>query len=401
MKFVVFIAKRYLLAKHSKHAVGLISKIAVGAVAVASLSLFVVLSGFSGLKAYALEFTNAFDSDLVVRPLEGKRLMLVSGQKDAVLALGGVIQASTMIEDRVFMQYKDKSRVALLRGVDSLYRLVTPIDELLYTGAWFRPESDEIVVGYEIASDLALPPRDYAHLVSLYAPIPGTNMAATTNPTNAFNKELVVVSGIYEINDQVNDRYLFADQTTARALLQMGEDQVSALVLKTTPGADLDQLKIELARLFTQPVTIKTRIEQNDALYKMLNSENLFTYLFISLIAAIAIFNLTGTLIMLVLEKRQNLKTLYVLGSDLRDLRKTFFTTGLMMTAIGLSIGLSLGLLIVWGQAQYGWVPITPVLAYPVVLSFTNCLIVLVTVSGLGALASLLGSRRVTERLLQ
>ena len=133
----------------------------------------------------------------------------------------------------------------------------------------------------------------------------------------------------------------------------------------------------------------------------MLNSENLFTYLFISLIAAIAIFNLTGTLIMLVLEKRQNLKTLYVLGSDLRDLRKTFFTTGLMMTAIGLSIGLSLGLLIVWGQGQYGWVPITPVLAYPVVLSFTNCLIVLVTVSGLGALASLLGSRRVTERLLQ
>ena len=104
----------------------------------------------------------------------------------------------------------------------------------------------------------------------------------------------------------------------------MGEDQVSALVLKTTPGADLDQLKIELARLFTQPVTIKTRIEQNDALYKMLNSENLFTYLFISMIAAIAIFNLTGTLIMLVLEKRQNLKTLYVLGSYLRDLRKTF-----------------------------------------------------------------------------
>lgn len=401
MRFIVFIAKRYLLAHHSKHAVGLISKIAISAVAVASLALFVVLSGFSGLKTYALAFTNDFDSDLLVRPVEGKRLEFGPEQKNAVAIIPNVAQVSTIIEDRVFMQYKDKSRVAMLRGVDSLFAEVTPLDSLLYAGSWLRPKSDELVIGYEIASDLALPPRDYANLVTLYAPRPGKNISAMINPSSAFNKELAVVSGIYEINDQVNDRFLFSDQVTARALLQMGGHQISALAIKAAPNADLDQIKAELNIAFGQPISVKTRMEQNDALYKMLNSENLFTYLFISLIAAIAIFNLTGTLIMLVLEKRQNLKTLYMLGSPLKSLRQTFFVTGLLMTGLGLVIGLGLGIVIVWGQASFGWVPITPTLAYPVVLSLTNLLIVLATVTSLGALASFLGSRRITEGLLQ
>ena len=401
MRFIVFIAKRYLLAHHSKHAVGLISKIAISAVAVASLALFVVLSGFSGLKTYALAFTNDFDSDLLVRPVEGKRLEFGPEQKNAVAIIPNVAQVSTIIEDRVFMQYKDKSRVAMLRGVDSLFAEVTPLDSLLYAGSWLRPKSDELVIGYEIASDLALPPRDYANLVTLYAPRPGKNISAMINPSSAFNKELTVVSGIYEINDQVNDRFLFSDQVTARALLQMAPHQISALAIKVAPNADLDQIKAELNIAFGQPISVKTRMEQNDALYKMLNSENLFTYLFISLIAAIAIFNLTGTLIMLVLEKRQNLKTLYMLGSPLKSLRQTFFVTGLLMTGLGLVIGLGLGIVIVWGQATFGWVPITPTLAYPVVLSLTNLLIVLATVTSLGALASFLGSRRITEGLLQ
>lgn len=401
MRFIVFIAKRYLLAHHSKHAVGLISKIAISAVAVASLALFVVLSGFSGLKTYALAFTNDFDSDLLVRPVEGKRLEFGPEQKNAVAIIPNVAQVSTIIEDRVFMQYKDKSRVAMLRGVDSLFAEVTPLDSLLYAGSWLRPKSDELVIGYEIASDLALPPRDYANLVTLYAPRPGKNISAMINPSSAFNKELAVVSGIYEINDQVNDRFLFSDQVTARALLQMAPHQISALAIKAAPNADLDQIKAELNIAFGQPISVKTRMEQNDALYKMLNSENLFTYLFISLIAAIAIFNLTGTLIMLVLEKRQNLKTLYMLGSPLKSLRQTFFVTGLLMTGLGLVIGLGLGIVIVWGQATFGWVPITPTLAYPVVLSLTNLLIVLATVTSLGALASFLGSRRITEGLLQ
>jgi lipoprotein-releasing system permease protein len=131
-----------------------------------------------------------------------------------------------------------------------------------------------------------------------------------------------------------------------------------------------------------------------------LNSENLFTYLFISLIAAIAVFNLTGTLIMLVLEKKNNLRTLFTLGQPLRDIKRTFFASGLMMCVAGLVLGLVLGVLVVLGQSTFGWILITETLPYPVALTWGNFLVVGATILGLGILASILGAERVTRRLL-
>jgi len=132
----------------------------------------------------------------------------------------------------------------------------------------------------------------------------------------------------------------------------------------------------------------------------MLNTENLFTYLFISLIAAIAVFNLTGTLIMLVLEKKGNLRTLHTLGQTLGQIRATFFTSGVLMCFAGLVLGLVLGLILVLGQSLFGWVLITESLPYPVTLTLTNFLLVSGTILGLGILASFFGAQRVTSRLL-
>lgn len=394
-----FIAKRYLLAKHSRHAVGLLSKIAIGAVAVATFSLFIVLSGFTGLKDYALAFTNIFDSDLIVTPVSGKYFIYDDPQQKALQGLTEIEAVGGVVEDKVFLRYKNQARVATLRGIDSAYTYVTPVDTLVYTGNWFNPERPEVVPGYSVAADLALAARDFSNLIQISAPIPGTNIMAATSPDQVFRSEQVVASGIYEVNDQVNDRFVFASIETARYLFGWENNQVSSLVVKTS-SKDLQALKTQISDVFDGNVTVKTRVEQNAALYRMLNSENLFTYLFISLIAAIAVFNLTGTLIMLVLEKKSNLRTLFTLGQPLADIKRTFFATGLMMCGVGLALGLLLGILVVLGQSSFGWVLITETLPYPVTLTWGNFLLVAATILGLGMLASILGAQRVTRRLL-
>ena len=394
-----FIAKRYLLAKHSRHAVGLLSKIAIGAVAVATFSLFLVLSGFTGLKDYALAFTNIFDSDLIVTPVTGKSFIYEGPQQKALQGLAEIEAIGRVVEDKVFLRYKNQARVATLRGIDSAYIHVTPVDTLVYTGNWFSAERPEVVPGYSVAADLALAARDFSNLIQISAPIPGTNIMAATSPDQVFRSEQVVASGIYEINDQVNDRFVFSSIQTARYLFGWDNNQVSSLVVKTSTQ-DLEALKTQISDVFDGAVMVKTRVEQNAALYRMLNSENLFTYVFISLIAAIAVFNLTGTLIMLVLEKKNNLRTLFTLGQPLGDIKRTFFTTGLLMCAIGLALGLLLGVLVVLGQSSFGWVLITETLPYPVTLTWGNFFLVAATIFGLGMLASLLGAQRVTGRLL-
>jgi len=394
-----FIAKRYLLAKHSRHAVGLLSRIAIGAVAVATFSLFLVLSGFTGLKDYALAFTNIFDSDLIISPVSGKSFIYDDAGQKALQGLTGIQAAGRVVEDKVFLRYKNQARVATLRGIDSAYTGVTPVDTLVYTGNWFSPERPEVVLGYSVAADLALAARDFSNLIQISAPIPGSNIMAATSPDQVFRSEQVVASGIYEVNDQVNDRFVFCSIETARYLFGWERNQVSSLVIKTASN-DLEALKAQISSVFDDKVRVKTRVEQNAALYRMLNSENLFTYLFISLIAAIAVFNLTGTLIMLVLEKKNNLRTLFTLGQPLADIKRTFFASGLMMCGAGLALGLILGVLVVLGQSTFGWVLITETLPYPVTLTWGNFFLVAGTILGLGMLASLLGAQRVTRRLL-
>ena len=394
-----FIAKRYLLAKHSRHAVGLLSRIAIGAVAVATFSLFLVLSGFTGLKDYALAFTNIFDSDLIISPVSGKSFIYDDAGQKALQGLTGIQAVGRVVEDKVFLRYKNQARVAALRGIDSAYTGVTPVDTLVYTGNWFSPERPEVVLGYSVAADLALAARDFSNLIQISAPIPGSNIMAATSPDQVFRSEQVVASGIYEVNDQVNDRFVFCSIETARYLFGWERNQVSSLVIKTASN-DLEALKAQISSVFDDKVRVKTRVEQNAALYRMLNSENLFTYLFISLIAAIAVFNLTGTLIMLVLEKKNNLRTLFTLGQPLADIKRTFFASGLMMCGAGLALGLILGVIVVLGQSTFGWVLITETLPYPVTLTWGNFFLVAGTILGLGMLASLLGAQRVTRRLL-
>jgi len=132
----------------------------------------------------------------------------------------------------------------------------------------------------------------------------------------------------------------------------------------------------------------------------MLNIENLFVYIFVSLIAAIAIFNIAGTIIMTILEKKGNIKTFSSLGLTVKEIRRIFFYKGLLMTLIGLLIGLTLGVLAVAAQQQFGFVPITPSMPYPVRLEFLNVMIVFVTILVLGGIASKIAVMKVSEKLI-
>lgn len=400
MNYPLYIAKRYLFSKSNKNAVTIISRIAIIAVILGAMALFIVLSGFSGLKEFALQFTNIFDSDLKVIPAKGKTLQLTEEQFIKIQKIEGIEAVSKTIEERIFIRYNGKNHIAFIKGVDTNYSKVTSVDSLLFVGDWLVPNQNEVVIGFGISAKLSIPARDYGKLIEVYVPKPGTGQINMLDPTSAFNSEKVVASGIYEINDELNGKYLFSDLEFSRRLLGLDSTKISFLEFKIDPTTDEDTLKASIVAIFPEKVIIKNRFQQNDALYKMLNSENLFTYLFVSLIAAIAIFNLAGTIIMIILEKRGNIKTLYFLGLTLKEIRKVFFYNGLLMTFIGVLIGLFLGSILVVLQIQYGFVPITASLPYPVKFNLINILIVFFTISVLGGLASKIASLRVTPQLL-
>ena len=239
---------------------------------------------------------------------------------------------------------------------------------------------------------------DYGNLLEIYVPKPGTGQII--NPTDAFTKRKVVASGMYSVNTDLDSKYVFSDIEFAQSLLKLDATKVSALELKLIPNADSKNIRKQLKAAIPDEIIIKNRIQQNDGLYKMLNIENLFVYIFVSLIAAIAIFNIAGTIIMTILEKRRTIKTLSALGLTIKEIRKIFFYKGVLMTLIGLLIGLLLGVTTVFLQQKIGFIPITPSLPYPVKLELINVVIVFITILVLGGFASKIAATRVSEKLI-
>jgi lipoprotein-releasing system permease protein len=359
-----------------------------------------VLSGFSGLKDYSLQFTNEFDSDLKILPESGKTINFSEAQKTQLKNIEGIENFSEIIEERVFLHYKGRNHIAYIKGVDSLYGNVTQLDSIIYFGNWFVPSKHQVVVGLSTIAKLSMGVNDYSDLLEIYVPKPGTGQLSALDPSDAFNKENVVVSGVYQVNEDLDAKYVFSDLDFARNLLSLDSTKISSIEIKLLPNSSEENVRNEIEKIFPTGILLKNRIQQNDALYKMLNTENIAVYLIFTLVLIIALFNVVGSIIMMVLDKRKNIKTLYNMGASLKEIRRIFFLQGTLMTIFGGLLGILLGILAVLAQIKFEFVAITSTLPYPVKLEMINIVVVFVTISVLGIIASKIASSRVREKLV-
>ena len=365
---------------------------------VGTMALFVVLSVFSGLKVFSLSFTNEIDPDLKMTSMYGKSFLISPQQEKQLKEMNGVACYTKIIEERVLFLFKDKQHVTYLKGVDSIYPVVNDIKVKLFNGQWLKPDSYQVVIGYGIAQDFSLGILDFENPLQIFAPKPGKG--AIENPEEAFNKTDVLPVGIYSISEDLDSKYVFADLGLTQELLMYKSNQISGIEFKLKENADENLIKSKLETIFKNKITLKNRAQLNASLYKMLNTENIAVYLIFTLVIIVALFNLIGALIMMILEKKGNLKTLFNLGTEIKHLRKIFLLQGTLLSFFGGVAGLVLGIILVLLQQQYELIMITPTLAYPVVFTLENVLIVLGTIISLGFIASLIASSRVSKKLL-
>ncbi|MFT4698501.1 MAG: lipoprotein-releasing system permease protein [Flavobacteriaceae bacterium] len=398
MNFSLYIAKRYLFSKSSNNAINIITGIAAVGVVLGAMSLFIVLSGFSGLKDFSLQFTDVFDSDLKIYPANGKTISFQDNLEEKINAVDGIISYSKIIEERVFLHYRGKNHIAYIKGVDTNYAKVNSIDSILYFDNWFSPNNNEVVVGFGTVSKLSLGTYDYSNALEIYVPKPGVGQI--TDPSKAFTKQNAVVSGIYQVNEDLDNKYVFSDIDFARSLLKLEKDKISTIEFKIDPLISEESIRNQLTTIFSEDIIIKNRIQQNDALFKMLNTENLAVYLIFTLVLIIALFNVIGSITMMILDKRKNIKTLFDLGAKISEIRRIFFLQGVLMTTLGGFVGILLGVIAVFLQLKFSFIMITSSLSYPVRLSVLNIVIVFITITVLGIIASKIASSRVRKKLL-
>lgn len=395
MYYPLKIAWRYFFSKSKQTVINRINAFAFFMVVVATAALFVVLSAFAGLKDFGLSFTNAFDPDFEIMPERGAFFRVADSTLTRLESSPLVLAAAPEIEEKVFLSYKEKNQIAFLKAVSPKYTDVIPIDRLIALGDWLSFEEADVVAGFGIAGNMGLGVYDYSSFLNVTVPKKKKKVLLNQSP---FTSAPAIVSGLYQISEDLDKKYLFSDLAFGQHLLELESNQFSSIVLKTIPGTLKAELRKSIEPFFKNKIRLVSRAEQNAALYRMLNIEHLAIYFIFTLVMVIALFNVIGALIMMILDKQSQLKILLTLGAEPKGGHKIFFILGLLICSIGGGFGLLLGTGLVLLQAYFPfiYVPGTS-LAYPVMFKFENIIIVLSTLMILGALSTAWATRNLRQ----
>lgn len=399
MNFSLYIAKRYLFTKTSNNAINIITIIASFGVIVGSLALFIILSGFSGLRTFSYSLLDASDPDIKITAVKGKSFFIDENINQILKSNPAIKASSKIIEERVFLEYQSKNEIAYIKGVEDNYAQITNIDSSLSVGNWLEKEYlKTAVVGRTIAAKLSLGVRSFGEPLSIMIPKPGTGFI---NPTNAFYKTNVQIVGLYTGTEDFESRFVFVNLQEASNLLRFKENQVTALELKLTDYVLVDDIAEDLQDKLGADFKVQTKEQLNEVFYKVINTENFVSYLIFTLIVIIALFNVVGAIIMMIIDKKQNLKTLFNLGTTIKEIKRIFVLQGFLLTVTGMAIGLVIGVIAVFLQIKFGLFMITENLAYPVEFRFSNLFIVIFTITTLGYVAAKIASSRISKEFVE
>ena len=400
MKLALFIARRYLFAKKSHNVINIISIISVAGVAVGTLALVVVLSVFNGFNDLVKSLHTTFDADLRITPAEGKVFSPHTVAFDELRAFPGVSSFAEVMEENVLLQYRGKQDIVMLKGVDSVFEAVTPIKEATYIGAFslHTGEIEQAVLGTTIAAKLGV---GIYFLDPLEVYIPKREGSINIlNIAEALSSDYLYPAGVFSIEQAFDSKYVFVPLAFIRRLLNY-TDEVSAVEIRLHSGVNEQQMMRQVQQLLGDGFVVKDRYRQNEAVYMMMMSEKAIIYAILLFIVIVISCNVLGSLAMLIIEKKDDVRTLKSMGADVRLIRRIFLLEGWLISLFGVVCGIAGGLLLCYLQQRFSLLTVSGSLlidAYPVHVLWTDVLSVALAVAAIGFVAALLPVRYLEKR---
>ena len=403
MKLSLYIAKRYLFAKKSRNAINVISSVSVAGVTTGTMALIIVLSVFNGLETLVRSIFNTFDPDLKITASLGKTFIPDTSKLTLLSNVRGVACYSLCLEEDALLKYGDKQYIATIKGVDDNYSNVTGIDSTMWDGKFIlKGENGRFfaIPGLGIANYLGI---NINFITPLNIYVPRRSAGTDLNPENAFIRKFIFPSGIYQVEQEYDSKYVFIPLDFARELLE-DKSEVSSVEVKFAGGADESSVQKNVKNIFGKGFVVQNKYEQQEIFYKVMRSERVAIFIILTLILVIASFNIIGSLTMLIIEKERDIEILKSLGADNNLIRKIFIFEGWLISVFGALAGILLGFFICWLQQRYGLVRLRSdsliMSAYPVVMEFRDFIIVPTTVLLIGYWAAWYPVRYLTKKYL-
>ena len=394
-------AWRYFKSKKTTNVINIIAWISVLAIAVGTAALIVILSAFNGLESLVKSLYSDFYADMSIRPKVGKMITITPNQLDRIGHTAGVKAYSTIIEEKAMLRNGDVPTMVVLRGVDKDYPAVTNMKPHIFDGTYNLGSADEpsILMGIGVQSALAANIKSPNSLTVYLPNYKADNFSDAQSAMNSFD---IYMTGVFKIQEDFDNKYALTNIAFMRYMLNMDENQYSAIELKLQPGTNPEAEKKILQKELGEKFDVKTRYEQNQSLFSIMQMEKWIIYAILSLILVISAFNMIGALTMLVLEKRKDIAVLRAMGASNNVIRGIFMREGILLGTIGGAIGVILALIICYLQMKFHLIKLGGdsflIDYYPVKLSLKDFILVSITVFLVAVFAAWLPAKRAASQ---
>jgi len=388
------IAWRYLFSKKGHNAINIVSGISAAAVAVVTAAMICVLSVMNGFGTLVEQMFSEFDAPLLVVPTQGSTLRTDTLPIASLYAREDIEAISMQLEQTALIRYKDHQMPARVLGVDSLFTRTAHIDSIISDGYFcvYDGAFDRTVMGRGLAAQIGMNAH-FTGALHLYAP-KRTERINMLRPDKSLQHEYAYIAGTFAVNQlEYDDQLLLVSLPLAQRLFEYDEHTASALRIQPKDKSQIINLKSEISKTLGPGYKVLDRYEQQADFFRILRIEKWLTVLLLVFILLIASFNIIGSLTMLIIDKKEDIRILSNLGADERTIRRVFLLEGWMISALGTLSGLIIGIVVCLGQQHFEWLKLGNgseyvVSAYPVQVQPTDILLVGIIVLVLGFLAA-------------
>ena len=401
--FPLYIAQRYLFAKKSHKAVNIISLISLFGFSIGTAALIIVLSVFNGFEGLITGMYNQFDTDIKITATQGKTIVIDSIQQDFLKHHPYIESYSQTLEEQALIRYNGRQTTATIKGVTDQYNHICNIDSLMLQGEFKLNKGDTngAVLGMGLAYTIGAGIKFINSLV-VYAPKRIGNISMT-NPENSFITDYFFPTGFFAVyQPEIDNQYMLINLEKAQELF-LYDNEISAIEIKLNSKANHKTIKKELQNYFGPNYKIQNRLEQRADLYRMLSMEKWIAFFIVIFILIIAIFNIVGTLSMLIFEKKNDIKTLQSIGANNQLIREIFYIEGMLIAFLGALFGLFIGLVTCYLQQRYGFIQLGGggnflIDAYPIIIKASDIILVTIAVSIIGTISTYFPIKYITKR---
>ncbi|MFL2595175.1 MAG: FtsX-like permease family protein [Flavobacteriaceae bacterium] len=397
MSFSFFVARRYRLSSTKFNTVRLISHFASFVIGVAVCAFFVIQSVFSGLHDFGLSYSSSIDPDLKISSVDSFSFVMADTVIAKLEQVKGVAVAAPLLSQEAVLRFEQQHKLVTLLGVDSRYDQLFGISDRIPVGRMVSDRGEELLLGYGTTIDLGAGLYDYDGFIECLLPKQGAINPLDPNP---FVSRWATNVGVFQMSEEVDYNYAFAPLPFVWSLTNAPTNTFTAVDVKLDENANKNALIEEIQRIIGSEFEIIEKEALNPALYRMLQTERIAIYLILSLVLTIALFNVVGAIVMMVLDKRNQLQTLLGMGSSVNEIRQIFFYQGLLLSGVGGFFGLVVGIGVVIAQSigEFILVPGTQ-LPYPIAFSFENLFALLLIWGVLSVVAAWIASAVVRPQL--